>query len=90
MDQEATQVLGSLESQAGGVEGLDYSQFPSLDESLQVVKDENVVGSSGKTPAWNLLDTSLEIFPPVTKDGKLMVQPPRAILEKGAKQWEML
>ncbi|KAK9037136.1 hypothetical protein V6N11_022058 [Hibiscus sabdariffa] len=81
---EATRVLGSLESQAGEVKGLDFSQFPSLDESLQIVKDENVVGSSCETPVWNLLDTSLEFFPPVTKDGQLMVQLSRAILEKRA------
>ncbi|KAK8577341.1 hypothetical protein V6N13_027620 [Hibiscus sabdariffa] len=70
---------------------VDLTQFPSLEESIKVNKNEIPgglgMGSSGKAAVSNRFDQPLQFFPPVEKDGKLLVQPPRSVLDDGAKQW---
>ncbi|KAL4384965.1 hypothetical protein GQ457_15G000650 [Hibiscus cannabinus] len=80
----------SLASRVGVAGEFDLSQFPSLEESLKICKDEiggGAMGSSSKSIDWNLFDQSLKFFPPVEKDGQLLVQPPRSVLDDGTKQW---
>ncbi|KAK8585289.1 hypothetical protein V6N13_139223 [Hibiscus sabdariffa] len=81
----------SLASRVGVAGEFDLSQFPSLEESLKIGKDEigggAVMSSSSKSIDWNLFDQSLKFFPHVEKDGQLLVQPPRSVLDDGAKQW---
>ncbi|KAK8585288.1 hypothetical protein V6N13_139222 [Hibiscus sabdariffa] len=87
----ARDLNSSLASRVGVASKFDLSQFPSLEESLKIGKDEigggAVMGSSSKSIDWNLFDQSLKFFPLVEKDGQLLVQPPRSVLDDGAKQW---
>ncbi|KAK8586075.1 hypothetical protein V6N13_130601 [Hibiscus sabdariffa] len=75
--------LDSSESRDRVVVKIDLTQFPSLEESRKVNKNEITecvgAGSSGKAVVWNLFDQSLQFFPLVEKDRKLLVQPPRSI-----------
>ncbi|KAK9034274.1 hypothetical protein V6N11_050447 [Hibiscus sabdariffa] len=57
---------------------LDLSHFPTLAESS---------GKEIESSAWKLFDPALAFFPPIAQKGKLLVQPPRDVLDVGAQQW---
>ncbi|KAK8698607.1 hypothetical protein V6N13_114719 [Hibiscus sabdariffa] len=82
--------LDSSVSRDRAVVEFDLMQFPSLEGSRKVNKNEIPefpgVGSSGKNGVWNLFYQSLQFFPLVEKDGKLLVKPPRTANQLWARE----
>ncbi|KAL4304252.1 hypothetical protein GQ457_10G002780 [Hibiscus cannabinus] len=81
---------GSVEaaSKSPGSRGFDLAEFPPLGEGqAAAVVTGNSAIDSGKS-VWNLLDQSLQFFPPVTTNGRARVQPPKEVLSNGAIQWD--
>ncbi|KAK8668938.1 hypothetical protein V6N13_106383 [Hibiscus sabdariffa] len=81
---------GSVEAvlKSPGTRGFDLAEFPPLgDGQIGVTVAGGNAIDSGKS-VWNLLDQSLQFFPPVTTNGRARVQPPKEVLSNGAKQWD--
>ncbi|KAK8540847.1 hypothetical protein V6N13_038590 [Hibiscus sabdariffa] len=77
-----------LDSRRPGV--LDAAKFPPLQAANTMISDApGLVGSgSSSLEKWNFLDQSLPYFPPLERDGSVLVKPSSEILVDGARQWK--
>ncbi|KAK8569596.1 hypothetical protein V6N13_046646 [Hibiscus sabdariffa] len=77
----------------------DLSEFPPLGESMGAIAGASgaavatagtgaVKAGLGSGTAWKLFDPSLVFFPPLEKNGRMVVTPPKQVLVNGAKQWD--